>query len=646
MQKPAREPALDGLRAIAVVLVLGYHGFGDFVSGGWLGVDVFLVLSGFLMALILLPQLEAGRLSLRDFWSRRVRRLLPGLVTVVGVMFVLSWFLLSDEAFRQLSESALWSVLFISNVFFWQNSGYFDTPLDENPLLHLWSVSLEGQFYLFLVVILIIAVRLGPRSFKALAWSVGLLSLAFALSGVLDPETTFFLLPTRIWEFIAGALLADAIRKRATSTLPGWFSLSLGVAGGITIIGWGVFADSSQYSALSSVAVTAGTLALIYSARYSKLIAEALGSRPLVGVGLISYSLYLWHWPLLVLGREVFVDFGAPQVALTLAASFALSVLSWKFIEQPFRRPASHSVSPHAARLAIPTGLVVVGLTATSTGLLEASGLRFQTINVAGYAIGEERAQEDRWELIRDSGGGIGPDCGAGDDDHEGWFDTGDSRPGLVVIGNSHARDLFNVLAQSEETTSRYQVGKMSCQLSDLLYHPGFLDSETYLLADAVIISSRYSDIDVAALPEVIERFQADGKTVLIAAPFPDIDIDTREEWMWIDSLVFAEQALWKQPELLAKRVNQQAFGVFGEAEAPFDAEVRELAGKYGVPVLNRVDYVCDAILSECAVLSSTMKKHFYDESHHSLLGAAHFAERVDDIGWLVPLERARLTTG
>ncbi len=643
MQSPTRQPALDGLRAIAVVLVLGYHGFGESVTGGWLGVDVFLVLSGFLMGLILIPQLDVGRLNLRDFWARRVRRLLPALVTVVGVTLVLAWLLLSGEAFRQFSESALWSLAFSSNIFFWQNSGYFDTPLNENPLLHLWSVSLEGQFYIVLVLILILAVRLGPKSFTALAWTTGLLSLALALSGAVDPETNFFLLPTRIWEFIAGVLLANALRRRETSPLPEWALTSLGAVGGLTIVGWGLFADSSTYSALASVAVSAGTLALIFSATFSRPVARVLSVKPLVGMGLVSYSLYLWHWPLLVLGREVFVEFEAPQVALTLLLSLALSVLSWRFIEQPFRRRSPFGVSKQSVRLAVPTALLITGLVATSTGALGASGLRFQTIDVAGYAVGQERAQEDRWELIRDSGGGIGPDCGDGDDDHQGWFDPDDERPGLVVIGNSHARDLFNVLAQSEKTTSRYQVGKMSCQLVNLLYHPGFLDSETYTLADSVILASRYSDIDVAALPEVIERIKADGKTVVIAAPFPDIDIDTREEWMWIDSLVFAEQALWKNPEALASRTNQQAFKVFAEAEAPFDAEVREVAQAYRVPVLDRLDYVCDPIVSECAVLSSTMKKHFYDESHHSLVGADHFAERVDEIGWLVPLERARL---
>ena len=202
MESLTRRPALDGLRGIAILLVLGYHGFGEFVTGGWLGVDVFFVLSGFLMGLLLLPQVDAGALAVRDFVVRRARRLLPALVVVVTAVSGLSWLLRSDEAFRQFSASALSSLGFVSNVFFWQNSGYFETPLDENPLLHLWSVSIEGQFYLVLVLFLLLTVRLGWKSAKPLLWIAALISLSLSLSGLLDTDATFFFCPQGCGNFL------------------------------------------------------------------------------------------------------------------------------------------------------------------------------------------------------------------------------------------------------------------------------------------------------------------------------------------------------------------------------------------------------------------------------------------------------------
>lgn len=642
MQTLTRRPALDGLRGIAIVLVLGYHGFGQFIGGGWLGVDVFFALSGFLMGLILLPQAHTGVLELRKFFARRLRRLIPALVATVGVVTIMAWLLLSGEAFRQFSASALTSIGFVSNVFFWQHSGYFDNPLDENPLLHLWSVSIEGQFYVLLAALLFVALRLGTKSIRALLWGAFVLSLALSFSGVFDPSANFFLLPTRAWEFLAGVLLADALARQTRRALPGGAAAVLGGLGVSVIVVWGVFADSSFYSPLSSLAVTLGTLAVIAGAHFSAGFTRLLSTPALVGIGLVSYSLYLWHWPLLVLGRELFVEFGTTHVIAVLLFSLAASVISWRYVEQPFRRRGTTQNRSRRNGLVLATAALSIGLVAAWSGGVGAAGLNLHAISIPGYAVGDDRAKEDRWELIRERDGGIGPDCGDGDDDHEGWIDAADPRPGLVVIGNSHARDLYNVLAQSQEVSDDYQVGKMSCQLVNMLFHPGFLESETYELAEVVILSSRYSDIDLAALPDILEKLRADGKTIGLAAPFPHIELDTREEWTWIDRLVYPHQNLRDTPELIAERVNRDAYDVFQNSAVPFDSDLRAVAVEYGVAVLDRTDYICDDAVQECVVLSDSMEKYFYDESHHSLIGARYFAERVDQLDWLSPLEAAR----
>ncbi len=329
---------VDGLRAVAVVLVLLYHGGLGF-SGGYIGVDVFFVISGFLITGLILKQQDAGHFSLANFWQRRIRRIVPAVTVMVTTVLVVGFFLLFPNDFDELGKSTIAQQMLLSNVFFLHNTGYFASPADLKPLLHTWSLAVEEQFYLGYPLLLIFLHRWGRRTTCAVLGLLGLGSLMLSQYGVkLYPSATFFLLPTRAWELLLGGLICflpkpTRISPRALAAAS-WLSL-----GAIFIAGW-CYASTTDFPGLAALVPCVATALLIYcnSLRLS-FPAVVLGSKPFVFVGLISYSLYLWHWPILAYARCVLgPKLGEQAIVSLLALSFAVAALSWRFVEWPLRQ--------------------------------------------------------------------------------------------------------------------------------------------------------------------------------------------------------------------------------------------------------------------------------------------------------------------
>ncbi|TWT79220.1 O-acetyltransferase OatA [Planctomycetes bacterium CA13] len=328
---------VDGLRAVAVVLVLLFHAELGF-TGGYIGVDVFFVISGFLITGLIVKQQRAGKFSLANFWSRRIRRILPASVFVVICTLVAGWFLLFPSDYRDLAQSALSQQLMLSNVYFWRNTGYFVGDAELKPLLHTWSLAVEEQFYLFYPFVLVLLRRASDRTLVTLLGLATLVSLLVSQWGVLyHPGATFFLLPTRAWELSLGGLLCftppSQLRSRTLAIL--------NVAGllAICVAAW-FFDSTTPFPGFHALLPCLGTAACIYT-NAAKLTwcGKLLSARPIVMLGLMSYSLYLWHWPLLAYARYA-LDGNLPAgVAMTaLVVSLLLAYLSWRFVEQPFRK--------------------------------------------------------------------------------------------------------------------------------------------------------------------------------------------------------------------------------------------------------------------------------------------------------------------
>jgi peptidoglycan/LPS O-acetylase OafA/YrhL len=357
-------PDIDGLRAIAVLLVVNYHAFPEALPGGFIGVDIFFVISGFLITGIIARELEQQRFSLVAFYNRRIRRIFPALIVVLCAALVLGWLWMLPAAYAQLSSDVFASAAFFSNIALLLQSGYFDIESSKKPLLHLWSLGIEEQFYLFWPLILMLVARL-RLSFLAAASVIGLASflLNVALIGS-DPVATFYLPFTRAWELLAGAALACGWSQISqTSRASNWRA-----AAGLVLIAAaaGVLDAHSAFPGWWAVLPVAGG-ALLLSAPAAWVCRTLLASPPLVWIGLISYPLYLWHWPLLAFfGIIKFGSLTLLERELIVVLSALLAWLTYWLVESPFRfgRPSPLKIAGLCAGMVLISaagGVVVAG---------------------------------------------------------------------------------------------------------------------------------------------------------------------------------------------------------------------------------------------------------------------------------------------
>ncbi|OCK57803.1 acyltransferase family protein [Bradyrhizobium sp. LMTR 3] len=332
---PKYRPDVDGLRAIAVMLVLNFHAFPDAMPGGFIGVDVFFVISGFLITGIVARELELGRFGLIEFYNRRIRRIFPALIVVLSATLVLGWFWMLPSAFAQLGSDSFASAAFLANIALLLQSGYFDVESARKPLLHLWSLGIEEQFYLFWPLLLMLAARL-RMSIMAVAAVLGIGS--FLLNVALidsNPVATFYLPFTRAFELLTGAALAYGWNRVGHSVKASdwraWIGVTLIAAAAVILDGHRAFPG------WWAVLPVAGT-ALLLSSPAAWVNRALLASPPMVWIGLISYPLYLWHWPLLVFGGIIkFGPLTLPERELILLASALLAWGTYRFVEMPIR---------------------------------------------------------------------------------------------------------------------------------------------------------------------------------------------------------------------------------------------------------------------------------------------------------------------
>lgn len=337
LQVSLYRPDIDGLRAIAVLGVVFYHyGFRQ-VPGGFVGVDIFFVISGFLITGVIHRQMAERRFSVRNFYERRIRRIFPALFVMLVVATIAAWELLFPTDFEAYAKSLIATAFFGANIEFWREVGYFDLAATHKPLLHLWTIAVEEQFYLIFPALLLFT---GTKSRWRTFAVTGLLfavSLAFSIWAVAHARTAaFYLLPSRFWELMLGALLSLAPQV----DLPRWVREALGFMGTI-LIGWALWTYRSwmPFPGVAALVPCLATAIVILAGEGGSTISRALALKPVVFVGLISYSLYLWHWPILVFARIELNRALLPwETWACVALSFALAALSWRYVEQPLRQ--------------------------------------------------------------------------------------------------------------------------------------------------------------------------------------------------------------------------------------------------------------------------------------------------------------------
>ncbi|MBF0157393.1 MAG: acyltransferase, partial [Magnetococcales bacterium] len=376
---------IDGLRAIAVLSVVFFHLSRSTLPGGYLGVDMFFVISGYLITSIIWRETQDNTFSILRFYDRRIRRILPALILSLFVTTLSASYFLLPADLVEYGKSLLATLAFVANIHFWLDSGYFGGVAEERPLLHMWSLGIEEQFYLLFPLLIAFFGRFMPRGATPTITllTFGSLALNFLAIFLDGANPAFYLLPTRAWELGLGTLLVlsprlasgfpGSGRVRTGKEFPGFhWHTTAAVTGGI-LVGLGLF-HPGLLSPLMPVAVpvVAGTALLILTGQHGcSALHRFLSLPPVVFIGLISYSLYLWHWPIIVLGKYYLVrEFNVAEKAAVLASAIVCATASWHFVERPFR---SRDMPIRMVRSA--TGAGVAVLIAIAIAFVSADGL-------------------------------------------------------------------------------------------------------------------------------------------------------------------------------------------------------------------------------------------------------------------------------
>ncbi|WP_137702327.1 acyltransferase family protein [Marimonas lutisalis] len=540
-------PEIDGLRAIAVMAVILFHAGFDLFSGGYVGVDVFFVISGYLITSLILKDLEKGCFSFGHFYERRARRILPSLTVVILVSIPFAWAWMLPSQFQEFSGSLFSIGFFLSNFYFLSQLEYFQPSSELQPMLHTWSLSIEEQYYLIFPALLFSLARFGRLVLFAVILLSVLGGIFLAHVGVTDdPGKNYFHSAARLWEIGAGALCAFLPNRRRID--------ALGLAG-LSLISYAVFGFDSNtpFPSLFTLVPIAGTMLLVLFADHTGIVGRILANRAMVGGGLVSYSAYLWHQPLFAFARlRSLHDPGPGLLVALIAATLVLAALSWRFVEMPFRRRPSPLLKARGPYMAASLGLMVAISAGGLWGYLQ-NGFPDRKVN--GVALAElDTRLRPNMGLDENCTGGFtsDPACATSDE------------PEVILWGDSYAMHLVPALLAANPGIKLRQHTYAGCApLLDVAFRAhslGFVDTagcfqfNRDVLDDldrqtslrTIVLSSPFSlyekalwnadgtrlvgedafEAVVASLENTVRRLKEKGLEVLIVSPPPMEGID------------------------------------------------------------------------------------------------------------------------
>ncbi len=518
---------IDGLRAVAVVPVVLFHlGVGR-ASGGYVGVDVFFVISGFLITHALLAERSTWQQGLLDFYKRRIKRIFPALVVLYAGVMLLSFATLMSDQTQAIARSTLASTAFVSNILFYRQSGYFDGDLDGNPLLHTWSLSVEEQFYLFFPLVVFLTRNWSDQRRHRLIWGITAISFAASLWMVTrDASAAFYLIPFRTWELSLGSLLAIGAVKPPTQR----WQVEAGVLLGLGVIAWSVFAFDSAtvFPGASALLPCVGTaLILLAGTERASVAGRLLSLSPVRFVGLISYSLYLWHWPIIVFYRQFDARIELADRILLLLLSLAAGTLSWAFVERPFRR---HSRRP--AKSVLLRGVAAMAAcAAVAVGLATADSIWWPVSPQARRILAFEKTD------------GRSADMRAGTcflasrnrftDFSQRCLTASPDRPSVLIVGDSHGAHLYPGLRRALPGVDLLEATASGCKpvlaasgdarCVDLMHYV-FSHELATIHPDVVILSARWGMSDLGPMEATIGAIRHVTPHVIVSGPIVEYD--------------------------------------------------------------------------------------------------------------------------
>jgi peptidoglycan/LPS O-acetylase OafA/YrhL len=618
-------PDIDGLRGIAVLAVVLYHFGVPGFTGGYVGVDVFFVVSGYLITGIILREVQRREFSVANFYERRIRRIFPALFATIAMTLVIGAVLFTPANLEDLGKSAVAITLFVSNVLFWRQAGYFDEPAAHKPLLHTWSLSVEEQFYIVYPFVLMIAWRLfGSRMVR---WLVVLAGASFALSAYAvarHPETAFYWAPTRGWELLLGGLIVAAnppvlsLRLRNALATLGLASVAASLF---------LFDASTPFPGFWAALPTGGTALILYTGSgRATVVDRVLTIKLLVGIGLISYSLYLLHWPLLVLGQHLaIVALTTTQTVGLLAATLLLSAVSWRWVERPFRS------KQHFTRAQVFAGAAVAMSLTAAVGLLIAlkGGFpdRFEIPAEPDWFACDFRLPNDAQGLCRMGSDAARPTFLLWGDSHAGAFRTAlsesatrQSRAGYVAYGVGCPATVMEGPPHPER---QYGPNSPQCRrFNDLMLE--YVEAHRELTTVVLVARwARYGemgpDVDefLPALRRMVSRLSAMGRTVVIANQVPEVGYHVPES------------------QRIAALTGRDLSDILGQTPDSYAISNRRVLAAFetlrreGTPVIDMRDRMCTPV--KCRVMEAGQLL-YSDDNHLSEYGSRFVSPAFDQV--------------
>ena len=641
IEKPALKyrPDIDGLRAVAVLSVLAFHIGLKGVRGGFVGVDVFFVISGYLISSIVFSEIAGSRYSVIGFYERRIRRIFPALFAMLAVSGVFAAIYLLPGELVEYAKSMLAATVSAANVYFWQHSGYFDAPTSK-PLLHTWSLAVEEQFYLIFPVFLMVVRKFFPKRLRISVIVLFFLSLASSAVVVAHNQQTAFYLPyTRAWELLLGTILSLGMFPRLQSV----WSRNLASLAGMGMIAFSTlfYTQDTLFPGLSALVPCLGSALIIGAGEGgSSLMGALLSWRPVVFIGLISYSLYLWHWPVIILRNMGILvgiaSIGSHNVGLLasshrfdmlveISLSFALAILSWRFVERPFRKgPLRLSGRPLFALAGATLGILV----GVSSWAILSGGLR-------------NRFPAEALQLVDrlDAKGQTNPQrvgtCFITTEYHFEQYKPGmclseeTNKKNYLVLGDSHSAMLWPALSAALRGANVMQASTAACAPS--LHPAGSSDCakmmdyifRTYLpehRVDGVYFIGRWEQKDIGALTSLIDWAKQRRLPVTVFGPVPEYDSPLPR------LLVYS--AAWHQPGLVSKH---RVAGL-GSLDALMQSTAENI---WHVPYVSLYREICGA--NDCTEYADTAHKIplMSDTNHLSGMGADVVVRRLVERGVL-----------
>ncbi len=627
---PNYRPDIDGLRALAVLAVVVFHAFPGKLRGGFVGVDVFFVISGFLISTIIFKSLERGNFSFLEFYVHRVRRIFPALLVVLAAMCVLGWLFLLPEEYEMLGRHVAAAAGFVENFVLWKEAGYFNPVSELKPLTHLWSLAVEEQFYLAYPLL----IWIGWRSrFGILPVVSALTALSFCLNIVeigRDPVATFFLPHTRLWELLSGSILAYITASRSVSARP-TMDGAMSVVGGLLLVVSAIVIDQDdRFPGWLALLPVVGAVLIIRAGPDAWLNRNILAHRLMIFVGVISYPLYLWHWPLLSFARIVYGETPSPLIRIILVSiSFLLAWLTYSLIERQFRFGRSAML-----KAALLTGLMV------AVGACGLSLWRFDnretTANLTsdfdhrrffGYIsthFDECGPQKLREAAVRFEGVRRCAQTRAAE------------RRTVAIVGDSHAEHLFIGVAEELGASQNVVYYQYPCE-------PFFAqneDAQCGAMTEAIeYVASNPLIRTVVIAGYWVGRFQLKGKTDAESAAFFEQGLEStfkklsnKEVYIALDvpSFPFDSRGCVSRPNPLglhrSERCEMPRAG-HEEATKMYRTALKRVAGRFpSVRVLDLAKYLCND--QTCSMRRGGLLM-YRDGSHLSVEGSKYVGAEI-----------------